>query len=159
MGITLSDIQQAVSRYYLKEFLGTYNVESSTGGKEWIRLALMPETKDEGFDASRIRVKSAEGKLISLDELVTVSHMEEAPQSYYRINGLNSIYLSITAEETANQLQLSKQVKEEMEAIQKVLPAGYEIHTSYDATEFIHEELNKIYLRTGLTVLSCCSLC
>lgn len=40
-----------------------------------------------------------------------------------------------------------------MEAIQKVLPAGYEIHTSYDATEFIHEELNKIYLRTGLTVL------
>ena len=153
LGITLSDIQQAVSRYYLKEFLGTYNVESSTGGKEWIRLALMPETKDEGFDASRIRVKSAEGKLISLDELVTVSHMEEAPQSYYRINGLNSIYLSITAEETANQLQLSKQVKEEMEAIQKVLPAGYEIHTSYDATEFIHEELNKIYLRTGLTVL------
>jgi multidrug efflux pump subunit AcrB len=153
LGITLSDIQQAVSRYYLKEFLGTYNVESSTGGKEWIRLALMPETKDEGFDASRIRVKSTEGKLISLDELVTVSHMEEAPQSYYRINGLNSIYLSITAEETANQLQLSKQVKEEMEAIQKVLPAGYEIHTSYDATEFIHEELNKIYLRTGLTVL------
>ncbi len=153
LGITLSDIQQAVSRYYLKEFLGTYNVESSTGGKEWIRLALMPETKEEGFDASRIRVKSAEGKLISLDELVTVSHMEEAPQSYYRINGLNSIYLSITAEETANQLQLSKQVKEEMEAIQKVLPAGYEIHTSYDATEFIHEELNKIYLRTGLTVL------
>ena len=153
LGITLSDIQQAVSRYYLKEFLGTYNVESSTGGKEWIRLALMPETKDEGFDASRIRVKSAEGKLIILDELVTVSHMEEAPQSYYRINGLNSIYLSITAEETANQLQLSKQVKEEMEAIQKVLPAGYEIHTSYDATEFIHEELNKIYLRTGLTVL------
>ena len=32
--------------------------------------------------------------------------MEEEPQSYYRINGLNSVYLSITAEETANQLQL-----------------------------------------------------
>lgn len=153
LGISLSDIQQAVARYYQKEFLGTYNIESASGGKEWIRLALMPEYKEEGFDAFRIRVKSAEGKLISLNELVTVSHMEEAPQSYYRINGLNSIYLSITAEETANQLQLSTQVKEEMEAIQKVLPAGYEIHTSYDATEFIHEELNKIYLRTGLTVL------
>ena len=153
LGISLSDIQQAVARYYQKEFLGTYNIESASGGKEWIRLALMPEYKEEGFDAFRIRVKSAEGKLISLNELVTVSHMEEAPQSYYRINGLTSIYLSITAEETANQLQLSTQVKEEMEAIQKVLPAGYEIHTSYDATEFIHEELNKIYLRTGLTVL------
>ena len=30
--------------------------------------------------------------------------MEEQPQNYYRINGLNSIYLSIVAEETANQL-------------------------------------------------------
>ena len=73
----------------------------------------MPETKDEGFDASRIRVKSAEGKLISLDDLQRVP-WKKAP-SYYRINGPNSIYLSITAEETANQLQLSKQVKEEME--------------------------------------------
>lgn len=41
----------------------------------------MPEYKEEGFDASRIRVKSTEGKLISLNELVTVSHMEEAPQA------------------------------------------------------------------------------
>ena len=36
--------------------------------------------------------------------------------------------------------------------IRLLLPAGYEIHTSYDATEFIQEELGKIYLRTGVTV-------
>ena len=34
-----------------------------------------------------------------------------------------------------------------------MLPPGYEIHTSYDATEFIQEELDKIYVRTGLTIL------
>ena len=33
------------------------------------------------------------------------------------------------------------------------MPPGYEVHTSYDATEYIREELNKIYFRTGLTVL------
>ena len=79
--------------------------------------------------------------------------MEEAPQSYYRINGLNSIYMSVTAVETANQLQLSNEVMQEMEAIRLTLPPGYEVHTSYDATEYIREELNKIYFRTGLTVL------
>ena len=79
--------------------------------------------------------------------------MEEAPQSYYRINGLNSIYMSVTAVETANQLQLSNEVMREMEAIRLTLPPGYEVHTSYDATEYIREELNKIYFRTGLTVL------
>lgn len=79
--------------------------------------------------------------------------MEEAPQSYYRINGLNSIYMSVTAVETANQLQLSNEVMQEMEVIRLTLPPGYEVHTSYDATEYIREELNKIYFRTGLTVL------
>lgn len=153
LGVTLGDIQQAVRHYYHKEFLGTYDVETTTGGKEWIRLALMPGREEDRFDASAIQVKSLSGKLVRLDELVEVTRQEQEPQSYYRINGLNSIYLSLTAEETANQLQLSKEIKREMEEIQKVLPAGYEIHNSYDATEFIHEELNKIYLRTGLTVL------
>ena len=58
-----------------------------------------------------------------------------------------------TAEETANQLQLNRAVMDEMEAVRQVLPVGYEVHTSYDATEYIREELDKIYFRTGLTVL------
>lgn len=153
LGVSLSDIQQAVGRHYQKEFLGTYDVESADGGREWIRLALVPGSQAKGFEASAIQVKSTNGKIIRLDELVQVTRIEENPRSYYRINGLNSIYLSLTAEETANQLQLSKQIHREIAALQQVLPAGYEIHPSYDATEFIHEELDKIYLRTGLTVL------
>lgn len=153
LGITIGDIQQAVRRYYQKEFLGTCDRGTVAGGKEWIRLALVPERKDTDFDASRISVKMVDGKMVYLNELVAVKHAEEEPQSYYRINGLNSIYLSISAEEAANQLQLSTLIKEEIRNIREVLPAGYEIHASYDATEFIHEELDKIYLRTGLTVL------
>lgn len=160
LGITIPDIQKAITQYYQKEFLGTGNVEtqlinSSEGKKnnQWIRLALTPESERNGFEPSLITVLNKDGKLIRLDQLLKVTRQEEAPQSYYRINGLNSIYLSIRAEETANQLELAKQVKAEMEHIRALLPAGYEIHTSYDATEFIRDELNKIYIRTGLTVL------
>ena len=46
-------------------------------------------------------------------------------------------------------MALSEKVKAFMDDNQLLLPAGYEIHTSYDATEFIQEELGKIYLRTG----------
>ncbi|MEG1334448.1 MAG: efflux RND transporter permease subunit [Bacteroides sp.] len=153
LGVSISEIQQAVSRYYQKEFLGTYDTESGAGTKQWIRLALVPTSQTNEFDAADIAVKVTDGRVIRLNELVQVTRVEEEPQSYYRINGLNSIYLSLTAEETANQLQLSKQVKQEIDQLQRVLPAGYEIHANYDATEFIHEELDKIYLRTGLTVL------
>lgn len=154
MGVSIGDIQEAVDRYCRKEFLGTCDVDATSGEKEWIRLALMPQHSNvEGLDVSAIQVKMVDGKMICLDQLVTVVRMEESPQSYYRINGLNSIYLSVTAEETANQLQLSKLINEKMDEIRNSLPSGYEIHTSYDATEYIHAELDKIYMRTGLTVL------
>lgn len=152
LGITTGDIQTAINQYYNKEFLGTGNVEVGVH-EEWIRLALVSEAKQGAFDPTRIMVAGKDGKQIRLDQLLKVTRQEEAPQSYYRINGLNSIYLSIRAEETANQLELAKQIKAEMEHIRTLLPAGYEIHTSYDATEFIQNELNKIYIRTGLTIL------
>ena len=153
LGVTLADIRDAVQCHYRKEFLGTHNMDTGKEGEQWIRLALVPEADRGGLDPSAIPVVAADGKVLYLDELVQVVRTEEEPQSYYRINGLNSIYLSITAEESANQLQLSREVAETMEAIGEVLPAGYEIHTSYDATEYIREELDKIYFRTGLTVL------
>ena len=152
LGISISDIQRAIQLHYNKEFLGTHNMDTA-GGKQWIHLVLIPDGVSGQFIPSDITVTASDGKIIRLDELVTVARMEEAPQSYYRINGLNSIYMSVTAVETANQLQLSNEVMREMEAIRLTLPPGYEVHTSYDATEYIREELNKIYFRTGLTVL------
>lgn len=152
LGISISDIQRAIQLHYNKEFLGTHNMDTA-GGKQWIRLVLIPDGVSGQFIPSDITVTASDGKIIRLDELVTVARMEEAPQSYYRINGLNSIYMSVTAVETANQLQLSNEVMREMEVIRLTLPPGYEVHTSYDATEYIREELNKIYFRTGLTVL------
>lgn len=152
LGISTDDISEAVRLHYQKEFMGTYDAEQGASGKQWIRLALVPESDSREFDARNISVKMKDGRIVGLNELVKVVRAEQEPQSYYRINGLNSIYLSIVAEETANQLALSKEIKAYMAGIRSLLPAGYEIHASYDATEFIREELNKIYLRTGVTV-------
>ena len=153
LGITVADIQTAISTYYNKEFLGIADISPNDPDRKWMRLALIPEVSEQGFDPQKISIKGKDGKLIRLDQILKVTRQEEEPQSYYRINGLNSIYLSIWAEETANQLQVAKKVKEEIQHIEEILPAGYEIHTSYDATEYIQEELDKIYVRTGLTIL------
>jgi multidrug efflux pump subunit AcrB len=152
LGITSADIQSAIQRYYNRESLGVARIGGESG--EWIRLALIPGNQEqEGFDPSRITLAARDGSLIRLDRLLKVTRREENPRNYYRINGLNSIYLSIRAEETANQLDLAGKIKDEMEIIRTFLPPGYEIHVGYDATEYIHKELNKIYIRTGMTVL------
>lgn len=153
LGVTVSAIETAISQNYARDFLGVADMETPSGEKAWIRLALVSQYSTDKFDAKTIWVKSSGDKLIRLDQLVRVDRGEEQPQSYYRVNGLNSVYLSITADESANQLSLSKRIMNEMEQVREVMPAEYEIHTVYDATEYIHNELEKIYFRTGLTLL------
>ena len=153
LGISLGDIQSAISGHYEKEFLGICSIEKGNGGKEWIRLIRTATGKETEFHPQDIRLKTADGTLIGLEKLIKVMHVEAEPTSYYRINGLNSIYLNLTAEETANQLELSKQVKQAMWELEQKMPSGYEVHIGYDATEHIQKELDKIYFRTGLTIL------
>ncbi len=53
LGVTLSDISEAVQRHYRKEFLGTHNVDTGNGSREWIRLTLVPESNSLGFNPIR----------------------------------------------------------------------------------------------------------
>lgn len=153
LGISVHDIQQAVSDHLNKEHVGIVSIESDKGDKKWIRLVISSGGIDENrFGLSGIEVKDTSGKIIMLDQLVEVSRVESQPQSYYRVNGLNSIHLSVVAEENANQLNLSNKVKGKLDEVEINFPVGYNIHLNYDATEHIKSELNKIYFRTALTL-------
>jgi multidrug efflux pump subunit AcrB len=153
LDITAQDIQSAIQDFLRKEYLGVATIYSDSGKKQWLRVVLNSRgSENNQLDVSKIQVRNINGKLILLDQLVNVFHLESSPDSYYRINGLNSIYLSITAEDYANQLELSKKIKEEIAFLKKSFPIGYELYMNYDATEYIKDELNKIYYRTGLTL-------
>ena len=153
LGVSLNDIQSAIRLNYEKEFMGICSIEKGSDGKEWIRV-MRTSTGEEGeFTPADIRLTTRDGSMVSLDKLIKVKHVESAPSSYYRINGLNSVYMNLTAEESANQLELSNRVKTTMNELQRRMPAGYEVHINYDATEYISKELDTIYFRTGLTVL------
>lgn len=151
-GISVQDILDAITERYGREFLGICELEKG-GTSEWIRFVRTTEGSTDGFVPSEIAVRSKDGSMIPLDRLVRVTRTEQEPTSYYRINGLNSIYLSITASETANQLALAEEVKKVVAEAEAVMPPGYEIHTGYDATEYISKELDTIWFRTGITVL------
>ncbi len=143
VNVSIADIQNAVQLYYKTEFIGMGELRDN-GKSTLMRVVLGRDVKNNPFDASLIPVTNSEGRIIYLNELVKVTKTEESPNSYYRINGLNSIYISILAEETANQLKLSEKVMGLIEDIKKELPYGYELHRNYDATEYIKAELDKI---------------
>ncbi|MEG1615322.1 MAG: efflux RND transporter permease subunit [Bacteroidales bacterium] len=154
LGIGLEEIRSAIGKHYNREFLGTAIQEETNGEqKRWIRLALSPEGDNSQFDPSAITVADRWGALVRLDQLVKVTHREETPRGYFRINGLNSVYISFVADEHVNQLELGNRIADEIASFEKGLPSGYELHKRYDATEYIRKELQKVYVRTFLTIL------
>jgi len=155
LGITVNDIRGAIESHNRKEALGMVMTENNEYDKRYMRLSLSAEAEDKrkGFHAEDIFLTDKNGSMVRLDKLVNVIRREEPPTSYYRVNGLNSIYMSLTATEDANQLRLSKSVKDEIAQIRHLLPKGYEMRINYDTTEYINNELYKIYIRTVLTIL------
>ena len=155
LGITVNNIREAISAYSMNQTLGLVLTDDDEDNKRQMRLSITTESADKSksFNATEIFLTDREGNMARLDQLVKVTHREAQPNSYFRINGLNSIYITITATENANQLRLSKAIKEEMKKIEQLIPNGYELHIMYDATEYIEKELNKIYIRTILTII------
>lgn len=151
--LTTGDITRAINTYVNKEFLGLGKLKVDSDNDEYIRLSIEPSNGGGDFDASQIQVVNKDSKIIYLDQLVTVSYEEEEANSYHRINGLNSIYLSITAEDRGNQLIISKEVQDCIEHMKIESLADYEFHIAYNQADYIEKELSKIYMRTGLTIL------
>lgn len=151
-GVEVHDIQTALGNALQERHLDRIFAEDDKGQYAWVRAVLPAEKFNDKDLISEILVKNIEGTLIPLSKVAKISYVEAEPQSYYRVNGLNSIYLNLSADESNNQMELQKNVMEQLADIKISLPLGYEIHTSYDATEYIKEELDKVYFRSGTTL-------
>ncbi len=152
LGLTPNDIRNAISEHYHSEFLGIAPV-CGNGKDEWMRLSMKSSGTADRFVPGEVVLTTKSGEAITLDKITKTLHEESDPTGYFRINGLNSIYVSITAENDANQLKLEEEIRSALRSFEPAMPAGYMIDTVYDATEEIRSELDKIYFRTGLTVL------
>ncbi|MDL2241618.1 efflux RND transporter permease subunit [Bacteroidales bacterium OttesenSCG-928-L03] len=155
LGISASDIQSALRGLSTtKESLGLVGIEKQTGEVERVRVAFTSEQQAISEDNLRtLEVKRINDRIVLLGDIVTIRRVEAEPTSYYRINGHNTIYLSLVAEEDANQLDLGNKVKLLIDELQQDFPVGYTMQLTYDATEYITEEMDKIYFRSGLTLL------
>ena len=104
-------------------------------------------------DFESIPIKNIDGTIVSLGDLASVAYKEQLPAFYFRINGLNTINLSVTPEKYVNTIDLSKRVRERMEQLGRTFPDGYSATLSYDSSDYIKGELRKIVFRTVLSVI------
>lgn len=98
-------------------------------------------------------IRQIQGKEVLLRDLATLTLEEAEPNRYYRINGNNSVTLRVTNRDGVNKVLLAQKLKASIDQASQLLPAGFEVRLENDDTEFLEKELDKIYTRSGLSIL------
>ncbi len=153
LGIRSSEIAQSISDYFRKDYLGQGVISSFNEEKETITGFYLHNSKGDSINWRSIPIKRVKGRMVLLDDIASITYKESQASSYFRINGLNTIYLVIYPDDNVNNLSLGKWVKEEIENFKTVLPAGYTLLLTNDTTQYLNKELNKIGIRTIFSLL------
>lgn len=145
LGVTADEIAAAFNNYYREDVIG---MTESGEGMMTVRLK---EASGEDFGA--VPIKKVGERVYHLRDLASWRYEEALPSYYYRVNGLNTVTLSVEVASTANLLTVASAVRERMDELQEGFPAEITASLAYDSSEYVSAELHKIYVRTALCIL------
>ena len=152
IGVNSSSIISSFDKYLLERELGGATETDESGLTKRTYLTLKGSS-NETFRWNDIPVAKASGRIIHLTDVAQIKLKDQRPRSYFRINGLNTVNISVSAGKNVNNIKVADAVKNEIEKIKKELPPGYSIRTSLDNTVFIREEISKNIFRAILSVI------
>ncbi len=101
--------------------------------------------------------RGADDYLVRLGEVAEIKVEAEDFRSIYRATGQNAVGVSITPTSTANVVDISRGIREEIERMKPNLPPGMDLFVSIDNTVFVSESLTEvehtIFITLGLVLI------
>lgn len=148
-GISTSDIKRKIETVYGTFFPGA-TITSDTS-------RLMIKGGDGVRDLSdlkKVMISMRDGSYVPLDKFAELYFEESLATQYLRINGINTITISIYTNEFVNRSVIGKELQNQLKLLEAQLPAGSKISKSYDDTEFVRQEINKNVFRSSISFLT-----
>lgn len=151
-GLTASVIADGIKMFMGKnDIVG--DVQTIDREEEQRRITLHLATGEFTKEIGEIPLTMIGDKMIYLNDLATYEYKEKEPESYFRINGLNTIYMNIYVDADANMIRLSENLKAKIEEIKPNLRKGVYLTLTHDSAEEMETELRKLIRRTLLSLL------
>ncbi|PYO73583.1 MAG: hypothetical protein DMD64_06610, partial [Gemmatimonadetes bacterium] len=135
-GLTVQDVEGAiVSR----------NVEIPAGRIESTRREFSVRSLGElktpqEFD--EMVVASQGSQLVKLKDVARVELGPEDDRSIFRYNGSPSVAIGVVRQSKANLIDVARNIRKELPAIQQTLPLGVTLHSAYDGSVFVTHSIN-----------------
>lgn len=111
---------------------------------------------DNDIDPAKLEeipIKSVNGRVIRVGDVARMEYKEKVPTVYKRINGLNTINISIYPEMYVNTIEVCARVKEKMQELSTRFPDKFSVIVAQDTSIDLKEEINKIIVRTVLSLI------
>ncbi|MDE6794833.1 MAG: efflux RND transporter permease subunit, partial [Muribaculaceae bacterium] len=150
-GVTAMDIEDAVKSFMGRmEVIGEVTVPGRWGLPE--RKALYLGVGELEKPLEQLPVKNIGGSMIYMGDLATYEYKDRLPGSYYRVNGLSTIYLNIYVDSDASLISLSHKLRERISELRKDLKQGVGMTLTYNAAEQSESELNTLVRRSLMSL-------
>lgn len=151
VGLNENHLREAVRNQLVRRELGAAIVEKGSN-TQTINLTLNGMPSDS-VQWSEFIVGNYNNRVIRLTDVATPRLKESEPRSYYRVNGLSSIYLVVHSTREANQVELAAKVKNVIGELKPGFPPNFSMLVNYDASKEINTEVQKISSRALLALV------
>lgn len=144
-GLTVSDIENA---------LRAENVELPAGSLESEDrqfIVRLPRSFASADDFKRLALNSPfnqsdNGYRVRLADVARVEIGAVEDRSVFRSNGVPMVGLGLIMQSTANVIELSEAVQQELERLQRTLPEGMSLSLNYDASLFVSGAIDQVVM-------------
>ncbi|MFI8480020.1 multidrug efflux RND transporter permease subunit [Pseudomonas sp. NPDC078700] len=146
-GITAGDVNSAVRKYNFLSAAGEVK-------GEYVVTSINAETdlkNVEGFSA--IPLKTVGDSRVLIGDVARVEMGAENYDSISSFDGIPSVYIGIKGTPSANPLDVIKEVRKAMPALEAQLPPNLKVSIAYDATLFIQASIDEVVKTLGEAVI------
>ena len=136
-GITEQDVESAIR---------SRNVEVPAGRIESERREFSVRSLGElktPAEFDNLVVSSKDGQTVRLRDLGRVELGAEDERSMLRFNGSSAVAIGVVRQSKANLIQVAKEIRDELPAIQASLPPGVGIDIAFDGSEFVTRSIRE----------------
>lgn len=150
-GLTAYDIEKGIRSFIGREDIVGEVVHQSVNGEKK-RIDLYLSTDRFAKPLEQMPIGEVDGKTVYLNDLASYEYKNREPQRFFRVNGLNTIYLNIHVDAEANKIALSDQLQKQMAEIESQLKKGVYLTLTYDGAQERESELHKLVWRSLLAL-------
>src|SRR6201997_1335235 len=137
-GVSPSDVHDALAKNNYLSALG-----STKGSMVSVNLIANTDLRT-AEEFRQMVIKENNGTVVRLGEIADVQLGAENYDQDVKFNGQTATFMGIWVLPTANSLEVIKEVRAALPAIESQLPTGMKLGIPYDSTEYIQDAINEV---------------